>query len=56
MRRPRSRPPRATTPTIRQSRDVPTRIDVLGRLADGVSGLRIGVLEEGFDEVRGRRA
>jgi amidase len=34
----------------RQSRDVPTRIDVLGRLGDGVSGLRIGVLEEGFDE------
>ena len=40
----------ADTPTILQSRDVPTRIDVLGRLADGVSGLRIGVLEEGFDE------
>jgi len=34
----------------RQTRDVPTSIDVLGRLADGVSGLRIGVLEEGFDE------
>jgi amidase len=34
----------------RQTRDVPTRMDVLGRLTDGVSGLRIGVLEEGFDE------
>src|SRR5919109_5405654 len=34
----------------RQTRDVPTSMDVLGRLADGVSGLRIGVLEEGFDE------
>jgi amidase len=34
----------------RQTRDVPANIDVLGRLADGVSGLRIGVLEEGFDE------
>ena len=34
----------------RQTRDVPTSIDVLGRLADGVSGLRIGVLKEGFDD------
>jgi amidase len=34
----------------RPTRDVPTSMDVLGRLADGVSGLRIGVLEEGFDE------
>jgi len=34
----------------RQTRDVPARIDVLGRLADGVAGLRIGVLQEGFDE------
>jgi amidase len=34
----------------RQTRDVPSSIDVLGRLADGVSGLRLGVLEEGFDE------
>jgi amidase len=25
-------------------------MDVLGRLADGVAGLRIGVLQEGFDE------
>jgi amidase len=33
----------------RQRRDIPPSIDVLGRLADGVSGLRIGVLEEGFD-------
>jgi amidase len=34
----------------RSTRDVPTHIDVLSRLADGVSGLRLGVLEEGFDE------
>src|SRR5262245_7209646 len=34
----------------RPTRDVPTSMDVLGRLADGVSGLRIGVLQEGFDE------
>jgi amidase len=34
----------------RSTRDVPTSIDVLGRLADGVSGLRIGVLEQGFDD------
>jgi amidase len=33
----------------RQTRDVPSSVDVLGRLADGVSGLRIGVLEQGFD-------
>ena len=32
----------------RQTRDVPTSINVLDRLADGMSGLRIGVLEEGF--------
>jgi amidase len=34
----------------RQTRDVPASIDVLGRLADGVSRLRVAVLEEGFDE------
>ena len=34
----------------RQTRDVPAGIDVLGRLADGVSGLRIGVPEEGFHD------
>ena len=34
----------------RPTRDVATSIDVLDRLADGVSGLRIGVLEEGFDD------
>jgi amidase len=34
----------------RQSRDVPSRVDVLSRLADGVAGLRIGVLQEGFNE------
>src|SRR5215510_5629767 len=33
----------------RQTRDVPARMDVLGRLTDGVSGLRVGVLQEGFD-------
>jgi amidase len=37
----------------RQTRDVPTSLDVLGRLADGVAGLRLGVLEEGFDEAEG---
>jgi amidase len=37
----------------RPTRDVPTNMDVLGRLADGVSGLRIGVLQEGFDEAEG---
>jgi amidase len=34
----------------RSTRDVPTRMDVLGRLANGVGGLRIGVLQEGFDD------
>ena len=34
----------------RQTRDVPISIDALGRLADGVSELRIGVLDEGFDD------
>jgi amidase len=34
----------------RQTRDVPINMDVLGRLADGVSGLRLGVLEEGFED------
>jgi amidase len=34
----------------RSTRDVPSGMDVLSRLADGVSGLRIGVLQEGFDE------
>jgi amidase len=36
----------------RATRDVPARMDVLGRLADGVAGLRIGVLQEGFDEAQ----
>jgi amidase len=36
----------------RSTRDVPTRMDVLGRLAEGVAGLRIGVLQEGFDEAQ----
>src|SRR6266566_2170261 len=33
----------------RQTRHVPLSLDVLDRLGDSVSGLRIGVLEEGFD-------
>jgi amidase len=37
----------------RQTRAVPTNLDVLSRLADGVSGLRLGVLEEAFDEAEG---
>src|SRR6516164_2880714 len=36
----------------RSTRDVPARMDVLGRLADGVAGLRIGVLQEGFDDAQ----
>jgi amidase len=34
----------------RQSRDVPDRLDVLSSLAEGVAGLRIGLLDEGFAE------
>ena len=34
----------------RQTRDVPINMDVLGQLATGVSGLRLGVLEEGFED------
>ena len=37
----------------RSSRDVPTGIDVLSRLAGGVAGVRIGVLQEGFDDAEG---
>jgi amidase len=33
----------------RQTRSVPEHMDVLSGLADGISGLRIGVLQEGFD-------
>jgi amidase len=33
----------------RQGRDVPLGMDVLSTLTDGVTGLRVGVLEEGFD-------
>jgi amidase len=36
----------------RQTRDVPASIDVFSRLADGVTGLRIGVLGEGFDDAQ----
>ena len=32
----------------RQTRDVPTNLDILSRLTNGISGLRVGVLEEGF--------
>ena len=34
----------------RQTREVPDSIDLMGQLDGGVSGLRIGVLEEGFDD------
>jgi amidase len=34
----------------RQTRDVPARMDVLGRLAEGIARLRVGVLQEGFDD------
>ncbi len=34
----------------RSTRDVPTHMDVLSRLTDGISRVRIGVLQEGFDE------
>src|SRR5215467_328569 len=37
----------------RQTRDVPAQVDVLGRLSEGVAGLRIGVLQEGFDDAQG---
>ena len=32
----------------RQTRDVPLKMDVLSGLAEGVSGLRIGIVKEGF--------
>lgn len=35
----------------RQGRDVPVALDATSQLADGIAGLRIGVLEEGFREV-----
>lgn len=35
----------------RQRREVPETLDVLSHLHDGVAGLRIGVLEEGFEYV-----
>jgi amidase len=34
----------------RQTRFVPERLDVLSGLDDGIAGLRIGILEEGFDD------
>ena len=34
----------------RQGRDVPDAVDVLATLGDGVEGLTVGVLAEGFDE------
>ncbi|MEQ4204344.1 amidase family protein [Actinopolymorpha sp. B9G3] len=33
----------------RQSREVPERMDVMSGLAEGVDGIRIGIVEEGFD-------
>jgi amidase len=35
----------------RQTADVPVEMDALSGLADGISGLRIGVLQEAFDDV-----
>ena len=37
----------------RATRDVPNRMEVLGRLAEGVGRVRIGVLQEGFDDAEG---
>jgi amidase len=34
----------------RQGREVPEKLDVLGRLSAGVSGLKVGILEEGFED------
>jgi amidase len=34
----------------RQTRDVPISMDAISGLSEGISGLRIGVLEEGFDQ------
>jgi amidase len=34
----------------RQGRDVPERIDALSTLSDGITGIRIGVLTEGFED------
>jgi amidase len=34
----------------RQTRSVPEHMDVLGGLSDGIAGLRIGVLQEGFED------
>jgi amidase len=34
----------------RQGRDVPEKMDALSTLADGVDGVRVGVLSEGFDD------
>ena len=36
----------------RQGRDVPESMDALTGLKDGVAGLRIGVVEEGFDQAQ----
>jgi amidase len=36
----------------RSTRDIPVRVDVMSRLAEGVAGLRIGVLQEGFDDAQ----
>src|SRR5438309_4840612 len=34
----------------RSTRDVPSQMDVLGRLAEGIARLRVGVLQEGFED------
>jgi amidase len=34
----------------RQTRDVPARMEVLGRLTEGIARVRVGVLQEGFDD------
>src|SRR6185503_14121374 len=36
----------------RSTRDVPEHLDVLSRLADGVGRVRVGVLQEGFDDAQ----
>src|SRR5262245_24464385 len=36
----------------RQTRDVPASMDALGGLAGGVAGIRIGILQEGFDDAQ----
>ncbi len=35
----------------RQDRTIPATVDALSTLGDGIAGLRVGVLEEGFDDL-----